>query len=220
MNIHIDTLPPYEAITCEPLRDAAAAFSAAKSEANARKRDTAALEQERPAVEWAQAEAIEAAQNAGKPAPKRDLLVEHDKKIDTAKMAEKVAIVALKRRTQELEEAVAQHGPAWGKEVAARNVELDEQWSTLMGVVETLHRERASARKMVRAIGGNQLHVASLSFRQRQLVDIELAKGSQNVARVWLADVLAGLRELGLEKQPESKPVAYIDQPEGVRDAG
>src|SRR6516162_312703 len=161
MNIHIDTLPPYEAITCEPLRDAAAAFSAAKSEANARKRDTAALEQERPAVEWAQAEAIEAAQNAGKPAPKRDLLVEHDKKIDTAKMAEKVAIVALNRRTQELEEAVAQHGPAWGKEVAARNVELDEQWSTLMGVVETLHRERASARKMVRAIGGNQLHVAS-----------------------------------------------------------
>ena len=71
MNIHIDTLPPYEAITCEPLRDAAAAFSAAKSEANARKRDTAALEQERPAVEWAQAEAIEAAQNAGKPAPAR-----------------------------------------------------------------------------------------------------------------------------------------------------
>jgi hypothetical protein len=86
--------------------------------------------------------------------------------------------------------------------------------------IETLHAERAAERKLLRNAGGQQLHVGVVSFGQRQLNDVELAHGSMNVARVFTEDILAGLRGLGVEPAPESKPIGFPDQPVGVRDAG
>jgi hypothetical protein len=127
LELTINSLPDDHTRISQPdLRDLRANDSAKQAEKRARRRDESALEQSREQAMWEKATEIEEAKAAGKPAPKRDPVAEHDKKLEAARMAYMVAVKAAERARSELLDGIEKFGPTWIKEVTARNAELDD----------------------------------------------------------------------------------------------
>lgn len=209
MDITVENLPPYEAITCTPIREAAAGLDAAKAAKLAARRDLTELEQTREQAEWADAEAAEAARSAGKPEPKRSHAAAHDRKTDEARHELKVAELALQRAEQNLADAIEQHGDAWGDEARESVEALTGQWAAQCGELTALHAQLASALSVARTVvGENRRGAATIGLTPAQIRDIEFASGQGRVTGyVATPDVLAALAELGMPVEPdETKP--------------
>jgi chromosome segregation ATPase len=110
-------LPNYVEIDHATIRDAAAAWDAAKAALESARKDLTELEQTREAAEWADAEAAEAARAEGKPEPKRSHVAAHDKKLDVARHEWKVAQLAEERTFDALQAALDEHAGEWSQTV-------------------------------------------------------------------------------------------------------
>jgi hypothetical protein len=203
-----DNLLNYETVTEPHLHDAGAVLSAAKAAVKDALKDYEGKRQDLlPQAEQADAQASADAIEAGKPEPKT--------RVNTAKAEESIKDAAHHLRTREIlagkaygaaQKAIDQYGKAWAAERTKLKRDQEQAWSRLMDEIETLHAEREAARTIARAAGDQFLAVAAVAFRHRQLGDIELARGSMDTAHIFTADILAGLRGLGVQKQPEAKP--------------
>ncbi len=110
---------PCEAISCEPIRRAAAAFSAAKSAANDARKTHVQLTQELPNAHQEDARADELARAEGKPKLKgRPATQAAEKAIEDAEHEQRVSVLAAQRAKRELAAALDEHGHAWAAEVA------------------------------------------------------------------------------------------------------
>lgn len=203
MAISIEKLPPYEQITCAPIREAAANLDAARAALSQAKRDVKQLEQERPHAEWRDAEAAEQARAEGKSEPKRSCVVAHDRKLDQARHEEKIATLAAERARKELVAARERHGDAWGDEVDQACSELVEQWSAKLAELGTLYGELAQAFVVRRTVfGGEGPRLGAIGVEQRQIGGLEFAMGQRGqVGWVQVPDVLGLLADIGTPDQ-------------------
>jgi hypothetical protein len=207
LTITPDQLLPYESVSEPHLRDAGAALSAANAAAKDARKEYEAKRQELPQAEQADAQASADAIEAGKPEPKaRTNTLKAEEAVKEAHHALRTREILAEKAYGAAVLAIAQHGKAWAAERAKLKHDLEKQWDRLVEEVEHLHAERETARRIARAAGDQFLAVAAVSFHHRQLGDLEIARGSMDTAHIFTADILAGLRGLGVQKQPEAKP--------------
>jgi hypothetical protein len=106
MTLDISTLPDYALISNAPLKAAAAAFSAATQECEQRRKDDQEFTNTREAAFEQQAALVEQARAEKAPAPKKDLVREHDVAADKAKLEFEVSKKAAERARENLETAM------------------------------------------------------------------------------------------------------------------
>lgn len=213
-------LPPYQEIEHPGIRDAAAAFDAAKVTLRERKQDVVEWEQTREAAEWRDAEAAEQARAAGKPEGKRSQVAEHDRKTDTARHELKIATIAEQRAFDELQAAVDAHLEDWSASVTGECEQLSKAWSAAVATLEGLNGKLATAhrvRSIATGLPGVQTDVIKVAPRDVQGLDFaptpegsSRAPGSQQRAAkgiVGLDHVLAELREMGQLPEHEHEHV-------------
>lgn len=195
MDIAVENLPPYESISCEPIRQAAAEHNAARSAKEQARKDLIELEQTREAAEWRDAEAAEQAQAEGKPEPKRSHVAAHDKQTDAARHGAKVAELAHTRARGALEAALAEHGEAWASELTSSIEQMSAEWGNALTELIDLHTRLAGALSVARRVGiGDLPNIDALAFSRRQIQNAEFASPQPNVpAYIPAGDVLAAL---------------------------
>jgi hypothetical protein len=212
VSIAIENLPPYEQISSEPIREAAATLSAARSAKEQARKDLIELEQTRESAEWADAEASEQAQAEGRAEPKRTLVAAHDKKTDEARHKTKVSDLAHTRARGALEAALAEHGQAWADELATSVEAMRVEWGNVVEGLIGLHGRLSAALSVARVVGIGELpKIGALPFRRRQIQNADFASPQPDVpAFVPTGDVLAALAGV-LEVQPdiEKTPVQH-----------
>jgi hypothetical protein len=212
VSIAVENLPAYEAITCESIRDAAAAFSAARAAREQARKDLTELEQTREQAEWADAEAAENARAEGKAEPKRTHVAEHDRKTDAARHEQKVADLAEKRALDALTAALDEHGQAWADEATAAVESLRAEWANAVDGLIAMHGRLTASLRVGRAVGvGGLPQVAMLPFARRQIDNCEFAAGQPAVpAYIGTGDVLAALAgAVEVEPQEQTEPVKH-----------
>jgi hypothetical protein len=212
VSIVVENLPPYEQISSEPIRQAAATLSAARSAKEQARKDLIELEQTRESAEWADAEASEQAQAEGRAEPKRTHVAAHDKKTDEARHKAKVSDLALTRARGALEAALDEHGQAWTDELATSVETMRVEWGNSVEGLIALHSQLNAALSVARVVGIGELpQVGALPFRRRQIANAEFATGQPDVpAFVDTGDVLAALASV-IEVEPvvEKVPVEH-----------
>jgi hypothetical protein len=203
VSITVESLPSYEQISSEPIRETAAAFSAARAAKEQARKDLIELEQTREAAEWADAEAAEKARTEGKTEPKRSHVAEHEKKTDAARHELKVATLAETRARDALQAAVVEHGAAWAAEVAESVQALSAEWGNAVEGLVGLHGRLSAALSVARVVGvGKVPKVGALPFSRRQITNAEFASPQPDQpAYVGTGAVLAALARV---VQPES----------------
>jgi hypothetical protein len=198
-------LPPYDQIDQDEIREAAAAWDAAKASLESARRDVVELEGTREAAEWLDAEAAEKARAEGKPEPKRSHVAEHDKKLDQAQHEHRVAQLTEERTFNELQAALDEHQGEWAESIERAVKALDEQWAATVNQLTTLHAQRASVFTVRRLVVGGQRDVGIVGFTPSQIHDIEFAPFThKQIGHVAVGDVLAGLADLGFEPAVET----------------
>jgi hypothetical protein len=210
MDIAAETLPPYEAISNEPIRQAAAQLDAARAARDEVKKSHTQAELELPASEYRDAELAAEARGAGKPEPKT--------RAHTAKLEQgirdlahelKVATIIEQRSRDELDAALLEHGDAWGEEVRGSLEALREQWTAEVSELIALHARFSAALSVARTVLGEQAHVRALGFTPAQIRGIEFASGqARETGYVAAGDVLAALGDLGMP-EPVVEPVQH-----------
>ncbi len=200
---NVENLPAHK-----PIAEAIAAHEAAQADHLAKRRDVTQLEQERPAAEWKQANAISEARAAGKPDPKSSFVDEHDRLIDKARMELKVATLAERRAEAALADAHTEHGAAYRTEVETLAARLDKRWDEATAALSKLHAERRAAVSTARQLGSEHPPFRGIPVDvRREMVDaIELPSGANRVGHVPVETVLAKLSLVGTS-QAEPEPV-------------
>jgi hypothetical protein len=210
------SLPAYDRISESHIRDAAAAWDAAKAAHEQARKDLNELELTREAAEWRDAENVDRARSERKPDPRRTHVGAHDRKTDTAKHELKVRQLAAQRAERELLVALDKHGASWGEEVAHEAESLQEQFSMEVATLSELYGRLSNALSVGKVFtGGRQPRIGALDFSPRQVQGREYASGQPQSVRPYIAvgDVLAALSDLG-KVEPEPEPVV---QPPLVR---
>lgn len=212
MSIAVENLPPYEAISCTPISEAAAGLDAANAACLSAQRDLTELEQTREQAEWADAEAAEKARAEGTAEPKRSHVASHDKKLDAARHEHKVAKLAQTRARGALEAALAEHGEAWAGALTTSVEAMSAQWERVVGELIGLHGQLDAAVKVARVVGIGELpSVGALPFARKQIKNVEFASGQRPApAYVPTGDVLAALASV-TEPEPDidTSPVEH-----------
>jgi hypothetical protein len=202
--IDLADLPAPAAISHAGISTAAEAFDAARLHAQQAKKDLTELEQTRESAEWKDAEAVDQAQAAGKPAPKLTAVIAHDKLTDKAKLDLKVATLAEARTRSALRAALDTCGDAYLAEVEKQASGLDASWDNAVKNLVKLHAEHRRATDTARKLGSDRLPVEKGSLRLPQLGGITVAHGASEVAYVYASDLIGALGELG-QTQAEPK---------------
>jgi len=195
VDIAVENLPPYEQISCEPIRQAAAEHNAARSAKEQARKDLIELEQTREAAEWRDAEAAEQAQAEGKPEAKRSHVAAHDKQTDAARHGAKVAELAHKRAEAALQVAIGAHGQTWSDELTSSIEQVSAEWGNALTELIALHGRLGAALSVARRVGIGELpNVGVLPFSRKQIQNVEYAPQQANVpAFIPTGDVLGAL---------------------------
>jgi hypothetical protein len=166
VSIVIENLPPYEQINSEPIREAAATLSAAKSAQDEAKKALVEAEQTLRSSQWEDAKAAEAARAEGKPEPKtRSHTVAHEKRIADLEREQRVAELALTRARDALEAALAEQGQAWADELTTSVEALRGEWQRDMTELIGLHGRLTAALSVARIAGIGELpKIGALPF--------------------------------------------------------
>lgn len=208
MSIAIENLPACEQITNELVRDAAAAFSAARAAADEAKKTCVQLEQELPNAQQEDARADELLRSEGKaPLKGRPATQAAEKGIAAAAHEQRVAELALDRARNELVAALDQHGDVWRGEVAEQVVAMTGQWQAVTGELIDLHGRLTASLRIARNVGVGDLPagIGALPFERRQIDNCEFVSGQPKVpAFISTGDVLAALA--GAVALPEAPP--------------
>jgi hypothetical protein len=205
-------LPPYEEISHEAIRDAAARWDATKSTLRERRQDVVELEQTREAAEWRDAEAAEAARAASKPEPKRSHVQEHDKKLDAARHELKIATLAEGRAFDGLQEALDAHQGEWLAD-ATREIEaLSKVWSAAVATLAELHgklahaqRSRTFASNGDREADGSGVLTGAIRVGQRDVQGLA-GQGPNAIGTLDVGFVFAELAAMARVPEPEPSP--------------
>jgi hypothetical protein len=200
----IEKLSPV-AITCEPIRHAVEQLGVATEHHDEKRRDLVELEQTREAAEWADAEALDAARVAGKPAPRRTHVAAHDKRTEEARVEFKAAQIAIERARKELAAVIDEHGEAFAAEVRQAATEAIETWRSKVEELPAAHAEVVEALRVCRQFGGDWPVYEWVALKPKQLTDgpIPLGATIPTVKIVAAGDHIAALMELGQPKQPQ-----------------
>lgn len=198
---------PYEAISCEPIRRAAAALSAAKAAAHEARKTHVQLTQELPNAHLEDARADELARAEGKPKLKgRPATQAAEKAIDDAEHEQRVSVLAAQRAKRELATAIDEHGNTWAAEVADATGALRADWQTSIGELIGLYGRLSAALSVAHVVGADVPGMAAVRFRARQIDELEIASGQHDPhGLISTGDVLAGLADLGTP-EPEHEP--------------
>jgi hypothetical protein len=209
VSIVIENLPPYEQISSEPIREAAATRSAARAAQDEAKKALVEAEQTLPSSQWKDAEAAEAARAEGKPEPKtRSHTAAHEKRIADLEHEQRVAELALTRARGELEAALAEHGQAWADELTTSVEAMRVEWGNSVEGLIALHSQLSAALSVARVVGIGELpKVNALPLRRRQIANAEFASPQPDVpAVIETSAVLAALASV-IEVEPEVEKV-------------
>lgn len=214
MSIAIENLPAYEQIANEPVRDAAAAFSAARAAADEAKKTCVQLEQELPNAQQEDARADELLRSEGKaPLKGRPATQAAEKGIAAAAHEQRVAELALDRARNELVAALDQQGDAWCGEVAESVKAMTGQWDAVVGELIDLHGRLTASLRIARNVGVGDLPagIGALPFQRRQIDNAEFVSGQPKVpAFISTGDVLAALAGAVAVSEPEpAEPVEH-----------
>lgn len=206
-----ERLPNYTEIDHPVIREAAAAWDAAKATLETAKKDLTELEQTREQAEWADAEAAEKARAEGKAEPKRTHVAQHDKKTDEARHELKVATLAEQRAFDALQAALDAHQGEWAASIEKDVQQLDEEWQTALATLRTIHTQRARAYAIRKQVVGGKLPQVGVTPLG------PIAQGAENGQKLRAAVVqtdalLAVLAKLG-ERVPE-EPREEPERPE------
>jgi hypothetical protein len=203
-------LPNYVEIDQGVIRDAAAAWDAAKAALDSGRKDLTELEQTREAAEWRDAEAAEAARAEAKPEPKRSHVAAHDKKLDVARHEWKVAQLAEERTFDALQAALDEHHAEWAETVEHDVQSLDDDWSAAVNALVELHATRSRALAIRAMVIGEQRGAAALGFKPSQIRGIDFASHTgRQTGYVAAGDVLGALADLGMPEPPKPEPVQH-----------
>jgi hypothetical protein len=193
-------LPVYTEIDQKDIREAAAAWDAAKAALDSARKDLTELEQTREAAEWADAEDADRARaEGGKPEPKRSHVAAHDKKLDAARHEHKVAQLADERTFNGLQDALDEHQDEWAESVEHDVAALDDEWTAAVNALVELHATRSRALAIRAMVVGDQRGAAALGLSPSQIRGIDFASGTgRQTGYVAAGDVLVALAGLGM----------------------
>jgi hypothetical protein len=210
MDIAVETLPPYEQISNEPIREAVAQLSAARAALDEAKKSHTQAELELPASEWRDAELVAEARRASKPEPKtRAHTAKHEQRIRDLAAELKVATIIEQRSRDDVDAVLQECGAAFGEEVRASVEALREQWTIEVSELIALHGRFSAALSVARTVLGEQAHAHALGFTPAQIRGIEFASHqARETGFVATPDVLAALGSLGLP-EPVIEPVQH-----------
>lgn len=210
MDIAVENLPPYEAISCIPIREAATGLDAAKAVCLSARRDLIELEQTREAAEWRDAEAADKVRAEGKAEPKRSHVAAHDKKLDEARHERKVATLAEARALDALQAALDEHGQAWVESIDAELANLDDGWTEQIGKLIALHEKRSAVIVTRSKVCRPSVRAGAVGFKPSEIKGLEWASGvsDRQTGYVEPASVFGALNELGMpapvvEREPQ-----------------
>jgi hypothetical protein len=204
---HVEKLG-YEAISCEPIRQAAAAFSAAKVAAEEARKTHVQLGQELPNAQQEDAREDERLRAEGKPKLKgRPATLAAEKGIADAEHELRVCRLAAERVQGELEAAIDEHGQTWADEVARDAEALCAEWQTAANGLVAVYSRLAAAAAVSRVVGGHVPAIGALRFPARAIHELEIAGGQHDPHGViQTGEALARLAELLVEPEPAPEP--------------
>jgi hypothetical protein len=206
-------LPAYTEIDHKEIREAAAAWDAAKTTLESARKDLTELEQTREAAEWRDAETAEKARAEGKAEPKRTHVAAHDRKTDEARHEFKVAQLAETRTFDELQAALDEHQIEWAQSIERDVQTLDDEWTAALNALITLHAQRSRVLAIrAQVVGEGRRAASALGFKPSQIRDLDFATGTndrQMTGYVAVGDVFGRLADLGMPEPPAPEPVQH-----------
>jgi hypothetical protein len=205
---------PYEAISNEPIRDAAAAYSAARAAADEAKKTHVQLEQELPNAHQEDAAADERLRAEGKPKLKgRPATQAAERGVADAAHEHRVAELALTRARGALEAALAEHGQAWADELTTSVEAMCVEWGNSVEGLIALHAQLAGALSVARRVmqTAELPRIAALGFERRAVEGVEFASPQpRRPAFIQTTTVLDALaRAIKVEPDVEPEPVVH-----------
>ena len=212
MDIAIENLPPYQQISNELIREAAASLSVARSALDEAKKSHVQLEQELPQAQEDDAAADALLRSEGKPKLKgRPAAQRHEKAIEEAAHEHRVAVRIEAEAFDALQAALGEHGVEWGQEVTESLGGLRGQWAAVMSDAISLHPKLVETLKIARLVlGGDQPSVGTLGFTPGQIKGLEFqSHQGRQTGHIDTATVLAGLAGLGTPPPPPQEPVKH-----------
>jgi hypothetical protein len=204
-------LPNYVEIDHAAIRDAAAAWDAAKAALDESKKTHTQLELELPAAHLEDARADERLRAEGARLKGRPATQAAEKAIAAAEHEELVAQLIEETAFDALQAAL--DGPAlgeWAESVEHDVAALDEEWMAAVNGLVELHATRSRALAIRAMVLGEQAHAEKLGFTPAQIRGIEFASHqARATGYVETGDVFAGLAELGMPPVVEATPVEH-----------
>jgi hypothetical protein len=219
-------LPVYTEIDHKEIRDAAAAWDAAKVSLDESKKSLIQLEQELPQAQHEDAAADEQLRaEGGKPKLKgRPATQRHEKAIADAAHEQRVCQLAEERTFDALQAALDEHHAEWAETVERDVAALDDDWSAAVNALVELHATRSRALVIRAMLVGDQRGAAALGFKPSQIRGIDFQSGTaRQIGYVGAVDVLAALADLGMPPVVvEAAPVEHAPpgRPDGSPNRG
>lgn len=207
-------LPPYVEIDNGPIREAAAAWDAAKAALDESKKTLVQLEQELPNAHLEDARADERLRAEGKAKLKgRPATQAAEKAIADAAHEHLVAQLGEETAFNGLQDALDKNQAEWAESVESDTQRLDAEWAEAINAIVSLHRRRVRAlviRAMV--VGGDErTAVAALGLKPSQIRNLDFGEGTTDRMTGWVdtGDVFAKLADLGMPEPPKPEPVQH-----------
>jgi hypothetical protein len=199
-------LPNYTEIDHPAIREAAAAWDAAKATLDSAKKSHVALEQELPQAQEDDAAADALLRSEGKPKLKgRPATQRHEKAIEEAAHEHRVAVRIEAEAFDSLQAAIDENQDEWAVSIERDVQTLDDECDAALSTFVSLHAQRSRAlaiRAMV--IAGNPLVADVVALRPAQIRGIDFASFQGNkTGYVPTADLFAAFGDLGKPKPSE-----------------
>jgi hypothetical protein len=206
--INIAMLPHFAEIDDPKISAAAKKYAEAQQALRDRQKAVAKLVDSREQAEWDDAAEAEAALAAGKPAPRRRHVAEHDKMIDQLQHDLRVAQLAQTRALRALQETVDAHGDEWCRSLSDKVTTLDEAWPKALEALAELHRDRVAAHRKAKIAGASVEPIGAVRLLPGQLHGIDVAyvpdpeQRANLKAIVAVEDVLDSMQRM---QEPETR---------------
>jgi hypothetical protein len=219
--MRVEALPAANEIDHPPIRQAAQQYEAAKHQverlqSELKRLDGRAGQTLRAEAEKQDAEAAAAAMIAGKPAPKRRHVAEHDAKPEELGHELRVAQVVANSARSDLQAVLDKEGATWLDALTLDSEKLEQAFDSAAVALTSLYGQRAALNATLRKLGADEVpNIRFVRLKPSALIDslngdrLQLAYQPDGAARqrqrveIHAADVLAALSSLGVVEEPQ-----------------